>query len=146
MASELGPSEAVAVPGLTRVLVVDDDFDSAEVLGLVLGDAGYDVRVEMTARKAIDAASEFTPHFAIVDIGLPETSGYELVAILRSIPHLNECRYIALSGHATESMSKQSLVVGFERHLNKPITIERVLAALEAPRASVASRTTRGER
>src|SRR6187402_1316083 len=101
MASELGPSGAVAVPESTRVLVVDDDFDSAEVLGSVLSDAGYDVRVETSARKAIAAVAQFTPHFAIVDIGMPETNGYELVAILRGIPHLNECRYIALSGHAT---------------------------------------------
>ena len=136
---DLRPSGLQTVSQATRVLVVDDDFDSAEVLGLVLVDAGYDVRVALNAGQALEFVAEFTPQIAIVDIGMPAINGYELVAMLRDIPHLSDCRYIALSGHAAESMSKQSQIAGFERYLNKPVTIRDVLAALEAPRASVAS-------
>ena len=142
MPSELRPSGVPATSRPTRacrVLVVDDDFDSAEVLGLVLADEGYEVKVALRALEAIEVVSEFTPHFAIVDIGMPEINGYELVAMLRGLPSLVDCRYVALSGHPAEGLSKQSQVAGFERHLNKPVTIKEVLDALETPRASVAS-------
>ncbi|MES1175224.1 MAG: response regulator [Myxococcales bacterium] len=105
-----------------RVLIVDDDFDSAEVMSILLERAGFEVQVALKASSALLVVDEFIPNVAIIDIGLPEVSGYELVQALRAKPALRACLYIAVTGYSGEALSERSANAGFETHLTKPVS------------------------
>ena len=120
--------------GATRVLIVDDDCDASEILGLLLGDHDFDVRVALSATEAVRLAATFLPQFAIIDIGLPEMTGSELLGALRTDPRLADCKYLALTGHAGESAQKSSADAGFDWHLTKPVCSRDVIAALRERR------------
>jgi CheY-like chemotaxis protein len=110
-----------------RVLVVDDNADSADLLELFLRRAGHDARAAATARAALAVAPDFRPHVALIDIGLPDMDGYTLTNRLRAMPELRECRFIAVTGHTSHSAIARSIAAGFEAHLSKPVNVDDVL-------------------
>jgi CheY-like chemotaxis protein len=110
-----------------RILVVDDNDDIGEVMGEMLREMGHDVVVVTDGPAALATVERFTPHVAMIDIGLPEMDGYELVTRLRALNHLEGLMLIAVTGYGRPSDREQSRVAGFHHHLVKPID----LAALE---------------
>jgi CheY-like chemotaxis protein/anti-sigma regulatory factor (Ser/Thr protein kinase) len=86
-----------------KILVVDDNVDSAEILAAALSAKGYDTRVAHDAPVAMRIAADFRPSVAFLDIGLPVMDGYELAARLRELPDLNGMKLIALTGYGQES-------------------------------------------
>jgi CheY-like chemotaxis protein len=93
-------SGARDVSNRRRVLVVDDDSDSADLLELWLERAGHQVCVANGAVAALALVEDFRPQIALVDIGLPDMDGYELVATLQAKPELEACRFIAVTGYS----------------------------------------------
>src|SRR5262249_678120 len=81
-----------------RILLVDDNAEFATSLSILLQSLGHDVRVANDARAGLAAAREFTPHFAFLDIGLPEINGYQLAAQIRALPAAERIRLVAVSG------------------------------------------------
>jgi CheY-like chemotaxis protein len=113
-----------------RVLVVDDDYDSAEVLSYVLRSAGCEVRVALDGSAALAVVAEFEPDAAIVDLGLPTMTGYDLVGLLRSMPALQACRFLAITGYIANGLAERSAAAGFVAHFTKPVRSVELLAAL----------------
>jgi PAS domain S-box-containing protein len=113
-----------------RVLVVDDNEDSAELLGQLLAQLGHDVRIAHDGPRALSVASELIPEVAVLDIGLPVMDGYELAARLRELYGANGLRLVALTGFGQDTDKARSLAAGFHRHLTKPIEARELLAAL----------------
>lgn len=111
-----------------RVLVVDDNADSGELLGLILSKAGHEPRVVTNALDALNAASEFRPHVALIDIQMPGMDGYELAKRLKQLPELKDCRLLAVSGQPGQKAIARSVSAGFESVWAKPISAEDVLA------------------
>ena len=114
-----------------RILVVDDNVDSAEMLAAALSAKGYDTRVAHDAPVAMRIAADFRPSVAFLDIGLPVMDGYELAVHLREIPELNGMKLVALTGYGQESDRQRSREAGFDHHLVKPVdftAVESVLA------------------
>ncbi len=120
----------------TRVLVVDDDFDSAEVVSVILTREGCEVRVGLNAQEALSIVASFTPEIALLDIGLPGSDGYELLAALQAIPALGTCRYVAVTGYDSPEARRQSRDAGFSAHLVKPVPIATLLGAIEGVKLS----------
>jgi signal transduction histidine kinase/ActR/RegA family two-component response regulator len=124
-----------------RVLVVDDNEDAAEMLAIVLSDAGYVVDVAYDAPQALARDAESPADVAVLDIGLPVMDGYELAARLRQTRALAEQApripyLIALTGYGQASDRERSRRAGFDLHLVKPVDLTAILAALAAvPRA-----------
>jgi CheY-like chemotaxis protein len=114
-----------------RVLVVDDNEDAAEGLALSLRLRGYGVRVAHDGPSAIEAAREFHPVIALLDIGLPVMDGYELAGRLRQLPGLEALRLVAVTGYGQESDRARSRAAGFHAHLVKPADFGKVLRAIE---------------
>jgi len=114
-----------------RILIVEDDADSGEALMHLLLDVGHQVRLVMKPALARAAASEFLPEVAIVDIGLPMISGYEVLALLRALPELAGCRFFAVTAHAGVDMLERSLAAGFDHHLTKPLAVPHLLRCLD---------------
>jgi len=109
-----------------RILLVEDDQDTGEALGILLRGAGYDVRTVRSAQAALDSNLD-TVDLMISDIGLPGESGLELMRRIRLSRHLAG---VALSGYGTEADVRASQEAGFSAHLTKPVTFDRLLATI----------------
>jgi PAS domain S-box-containing protein len=120
------PTDAAAAASGMRILVVDDNVDSACTLSEILRVKGHATRVAHDGPDALNAAAEFHPDLAFLDIGLPVMDGYELAARLRALPGLSGIRLIALTGYGQESDREQTRAVGFEHHLVKPVDLSIV--------------------
>jgi len=107
-----------------RVLIVDDDADSAELLVQLLEMRGHEVRSVHSASQAVTEAAEFLPDVAILDVGLPDMSGYELAQLLRKSDALRECKLIAVTGYSGDSVVARCKMAGFDQHLVKPVDLE----------------------
>ncbi|NND02713.1 MAG: response regulator, partial [Acidimicrobiia bacterium] len=101
-----------------RILVVDDNVDSATATASLLGLDGYGVNVAHSGRGAIRSVEEDPPHCVVLDIGLPDVSGHEVGRQLRTKGF--EGLLIALSGRGEESDMEMSLAAGFDKHIVKP--------------------------
>jgi CheY-like chemotaxis protein len=113
-----------------RVLVVEDDADSAELLGLMLEHSGYQVYVVNSVAAAIETAYLAQPHAALIDLGLPDGDGFEVLIALQAEPTLRRCRFVATTGYGDQETMARSLALGFDEHLTKPLHREIVLAAV----------------
>jgi len=104
-----------------RVLVVEDDEDSALLLAETLGDHGYTVEVAHDGASAIAKAREFEPQVGVLDVGLPDMDGYQLAGELRALGLPGDLRLIALTGYGGDEELRRSQAAGFDVHLVKPI-------------------------
>ena len=106
---------------MRRVLVVDDNVDSARGTALILSRNGHDVRVAYDGPGAVAAAQEYLPEFVLLDIGLPGMDGYEVARHLRQDANLAGLTLVAVSGYGQESDRRRSQEAGFDQHLVKPV-------------------------
>jgi PAS domain S-box-containing protein len=104
-----------------RILVADDNKDAADALAMLLEIAGHEVRVAHNGRAALTLAQTFRPEVGLVDIGMPELSGYEVARALRHEQWGSDIYLIALTGWGQEGDRQQALEAGFDCHLTKPI-------------------------
>ena len=109
-----------------RVLVVDDNFDTAETMALALELFGCETRMAHTATDALEVAAEFAPDVALLDIGLPDYNGYELARRLRALPRGLDTTLIAATGWGQDKDRTLALDAGFDHHLTKPIDFEQL--------------------
>ncbi|MBI3900485.1 MAG: response regulator [Gammaproteobacteria bacterium] len=122
-----------------RVLIVDDNVDSAQGLGMWLETVGHKVRLAHTGDEGFKAALEFHPDAVLLDIGLPGLNGYELAKRLRKYPQLSDVPLIAVTGFSGEADRHQATAAGFDHYLVKPIDYDTLLRALAQPTATVAA-------
>ena len=116
----------------TRVLVVDDNRDAAELTARLLAAAGYETRFAYEPISALSLAEVMRPQIAILDIGLPVMDGYALGRELRSRLSDGPPILIALSGYSQERDHQRSRDAGFALHLAKPVEAERLVEVLDA--------------
>ena len=128
---------AVPSPGsstLRRVLVVDDNIDSAESLALLLRLKGYDVEVAHDGPAALEAAVSFQPEAVLLDIGLPGLDGFQVAGELRLRPPTERALLVALTGYGQEDDQRRSREAGFDHHLVKPVDPQVIYELLVAGR------------
>ncbi|MDB5751952.1 MAG: luxQ 3 [Ramlibacter sp.] len=113
-----------AVDGGRRVLVVDDNVDAADSLGMLLAGGGHEIRVVHTGRAALEAAASFRPQLVFLDIGLPDLSGYDVAATLRRDHPGSGLRIVALTGWGNQQARDRSAESGFDLHLTKPVAMD----------------------
>jgi CheY-like chemotaxis protein len=111
------------------VLVVDDNADAASLLGVLLETQGHDVRIAHDAKAALAIHAEFVADVALLDIGLPGTSGYDLARQLRASAS-RPLRLIAVTGWGQDGDRERARAAGFDGHLTKPAQLDTLLAAL----------------
>ncbi|MFT3927952.1 MAG: response regulator [Myxococcales bacterium] len=111
-----------------RILVVEDDEDSAELLAETLQVRGHRVAVAHSGADGLELASRFEPEVVFLDLGLPDMDGVDLCPRLRALP-TPPGRLVALTGYGGDQA--QLLAAGFDRCLLKPAAAEALLAALE---------------
>jgi signal transduction histidine kinase/ActR/RegA family two-component response regulator len=119
-------------PGLpARILVVDDNRDAAETLGMALRYSGYEVAITTLPQEVAGLLSRQHFDVAVLDIGMPVIDGYELAAQIRT--HMGDRApwLIALTGYGQSSDREKALSSGFDEHMVKPIDLERLIQTLE---------------
>jgi signal transduction histidine kinase/DNA-binding response OmpR family regulator len=104
-----------------RILVVDDNVDSAHSLGMMLELMGNDVRTAHDGFAAVEVAAEFRPGVVLLDIGMPKMNGYEAARHIREQPWGKDMLLIAQTGWGQEQDRAESEQAGFDHHLVKPI-------------------------
>ncbi|MBB3003114.1 MULTISPECIES: PAS domain-containing hybrid sensor histidine kinase/response regulator [Paraburkholderia] len=124
-----------------RVLVVDDNRDSADSLAMLLELKGHDVRVAYSATQARECVSDFTPDAALIDIAMPEIDGYAALRFLRAHPPLAHTLFAAMTGFGQAADVELTRAAGFEMHLVKPVDaalFDELLARAAVRRAALA--------
>ncbi|MEO8277544.1 MAG: ATP-binding protein [Thermoanaerobaculia bacterium] len=127
-------AEEAAAPPLRRskILVVDDNQDAAELLAQGLKLIGHEACVAHDGIAALALATEHRFEAAFLDIGLPAMDGYELAQRLRKLPTFANARLVAITGYGQPSDMERSRAAGFDEHLVKPVdldAIERLIAS-----------------
>jgi CheY-like chemotaxis protein len=107
--------------GGLRILVVDDNVDSAETIALLLQLDGHSVEVAHDGPRAVAAARAFVPDLILLDIGLPGLDGYAVARTLRALPEMQTTMLVALTGYGMDEDRQRSREAGFDHHLTKPV-------------------------
>jgi len=103
-----------------RILVVDDNRDQAESLGMLLEIFGHQVRIAYDGAQALEIAETFKPQMVLLDIGLPGMSGYDVARRLRELPATRNAVFIALTGYGQREDRDLAAAAGFQHHFIKP--------------------------
>lgn len=114
-------AEPAQVSKRLRVLVADDNLDSAQTCSMLLEMWGHDVRVANSGTEALEIADAFQPEVVLLDIGMPDLSGYEVAGALRSRPWAKDATLIAVTGWGQEDDKQRASNAGFNHHLTKPV-------------------------
>jgi CheY-like chemotaxis protein len=119
-----------------RVLVVDDNFDSADSLSCVLQVMGYQTRIAHDGIEAIRAADDYRPGIILLDLGLPKMNGLEVAGVIRDSDWGKHTLLIALSGWGQEEDRRKTGEAGFDFHFVKPVDIAALtdIMTTRAPR------------
>ena len=124
------PSTATE-PRKARILVVDDNIDTARGMARLLKLIGHTIATAHSGPEAIEAARQHRPDFVLLDIGLPGMTGYEVAARLRQEESCQGAVIIAVSGYGQDEDRRRSKESGFDHHLIKPLDHDALLALLE---------------
>ncbi|MCI0704253.1 MAG: ATP-binding protein [Planctomycetia bacterium] len=140
LAPERSTSEsAFAIPAMSlRILVVDDNWDTAATLAVLLRSAGHNIRTAHDGLEAVSAAQEFQPEVILLDIGLPKLNGYDAARQIRALPGGSRMVLMAMTGWGNQSDRIQSKEAGFDHHLVKPVdpmALLQLLALVAQPAA-----------
>jgi len=114
-----------------KVLVVEDDRDTAETLRTLLDLCGYQVTVAHTSKQGIETARQLEPHIVLCDIGLPDGDGYIVASVLRQSSHSTAARLIAVTAFGDPQHRLRALAAGFGQHLVKPVDPRLLLYELQ---------------
>jgi signal transduction histidine kinase len=131
----MAPSSGRKAPGgaapatRKRVLVVDDNVDSAEMMVLLVQSWGHDAFHASDGPGAVAMAHELGPDVVLLDIGLPGMDGYEVAARLRDDPLTEAARIIAVSGYGQDADRLKSRAAGCDEHLVKPVDLKSLAKA-----------------
>src|SRR4029078_9755911 len=147
---DVASTQSVCAPALSlqlldgiKVLVVDDEHDSRELLTMILTRCGSDVRCSDSAAHAIEAFNEWHPDLLVSDIGMPNEDGYSLIQKGRSLDsnYARKVPAVALTAYATDEDRMHALSAGFQMHVPKPIEPESFVTSLASMLAGDGSTT-----
>jgi PAS domain S-box-containing protein len=127
-----------------RVLVVDDELDTRQLLAFILEEYGAEAMTVDSASAVLAQLESFQPDILLSDIGMPEVDGYTLISRVRSLPaeRGGQVPAIALTAYAREEDREKALAAGFQGHISKPVDPSRLVAAI----VDLLNRRSRGGR
>ena len=124
---------------MLRILVVDDDRDGADSLGLLLEELGNQVHVTYGGMQALDVAAVFQPHLMLLDLAMPDMDGCQLVTNFRQMPAFADTRIVAITGHADSGHKTMAIKAGYDMVLSKPVALGEIKAVLASALRTVSA-------
>ncbi len=113
-----------------RVLVVDDNRDGADALGLLAEELGHEVHVTYGGATALEVARAFQPDLMLIDLAMPDMDGCSLVKRIQKLPAFAQTKLVAITGHADQGHKTFAMKAGFDAVLFKPVALTEIKAAL----------------
>lgn len=107
----------------SRILIVEDDPDTADSLSELLGMLGCETKVARDGHEAVERAIGFKPKIVLLDIGLPGMNGYDVAQVLRRTPGLSSVLIVAISGYGEPEDKRNAYSVGIDLHVTKPVQV-----------------------
>lgn len=118
-------------PGPCRILVVDDDQDTAQTFAYLLVGMGHEAIFVTDSSQVVATVNRIKPHMIFLDIGMPGLNGYEVAKLLRKeYPPDSSLRLVAITGQSDEKAHIKSRQAGFDAHVKKPVAIDLVEAII----------------
>jgi CheY-like chemotaxis protein len=114
-----------------RVMVVEDNYDIRESTRELLNMAGFEVTAVSTGAEALESAPSIDPNIILLDVGLPDLSGYEVARRLREVPQFASTILIAVTGYDTPEARALSAAAGFDHHVCKPVSYDEFATLLK---------------
>lgn len=136
MSTDSIPASTSSTPGQLQVLVVDDNTDAAESLGVLLDIEGHAAHIAHTGAEALQVAQSRALDVVFLDIGLPDMTGYDVAKRMRMLPGMQKTLLVALTGWGTQDDRQRTRDAGFDRHLTKPAELPAVEELLRAAAAA----------
>ena len=132
--SDVLPLNSAKIFDGVRILVVDDEADSRDLISTLLTRCGGEVRCSESAAEAIQAFAEWSPDLLLSDIGMPNEDGYSLIKKVRKLrsKRAKQIPAIALTAYATDEDRSLALAAGFQIHLTKPVEPKSLLTSIAA--------------
>ncbi len=132
--SDVPPLDSAKIFDGVRILVVDDEADSRELISTLLTGCGGEVRCSESAAEAIRTFAEWSPDLLLSDIGMPNEDGYSLIKKVRKLrsKRAKQVPAIALTAYATDEDRSAALAAGFQLHLAKPVEPKSLLTSIAA--------------
>jgi CheY-like chemotaxis protein len=127
-AGDATPPLPTSVSAGLRVLVVDDNVDTAQSVSLLLKTVACITETAYDGQSAIERAKSFRPDVIVLDIGLPGLDGYEVATRIRRDPAIKHAKLIAISGYGQEQDRTRAKQAGFDHHLVKPVQFDALCA------------------
>ena len=118
-----------------KIVIADDNRDSADSMAMLLGAFGHDVHVAYDGNQAVAKVDEIKPDVVLLDIGMPGMDGYECARAIRTREWAAKTLLIALTGWGQDEDKRRALEAGFDRHLTKPVDPVLLEGALRPPQA-----------
>lgn len=119
-------SYAVGIGKTFRILIVDDNADSAIALAMCLESQGFELEIRYNGEDGFEAAQKFRPDAILLDIGLPDIDGYEVTRRMRQDPLLQGVLVMAMTGYSGEADKMRAESVGFNHYMVKPINFTKL--------------------
>jgi PAS domain S-box-containing protein len=137
-----GDAGAASLPIQRRILVADDNYDSADSLARLLSSAGNEVRTAYDGQQCLEVAAEFHPDVILLDIGMPRMDGYEVCRRIRREDWGQGILMIAVTGWGQEQDRRRTVAAGFDVHLVKPVRPARLFELLAEQSGSYSAPST----
>lgn len=125
------PAKNISNSKNQQVLIIDDNEDAALSLAMLLEIDGHEVRTAHDGASGMDLLLQFPAQIILLDIGLPDISGYEIAKQIRQRPEGRTALLIALTGWSQEQDKADAVAAGFDLHLTKPVDYPRLLVMLD---------------
>jgi CheY-like chemotaxis protein len=129
-ADAAGDGEAGSGSHPLRVMVVDDNRDSADSASSIVRLLGYRVESAYDGASALELARKLRPHTVLLDLAMPELDGFETLRRLRVQPGMDNAYVIAMTGYGSEEDRRRTRAAGFDGHLTKPVELDALVGYL----------------
>jgi CheY-like chemotaxis protein len=113
-----------------KVLAVDDDHDSLEIVKRILSGRNAEVQIASSADEAMEVFAAFTPDVILSDVGMPGKDGYDLIRMIRKHPKGSKTPAAALTALARAEDRMRALTAGFQTHIAKPVSSAEIVATV----------------
>lgn len=114
----------------TRILVVDDDHNTLEMLSELLSSYDAEVRTAESVVLALRVCRSWTPDILVSDLGMPDLDGYDLIRSILAAPHPLSMKAIAITGFSRQEDRERALAAGYDIFLTKPVDLEQLLNSI----------------
>jgi DNA-binding response OmpR family regulator len=121
-----------------KILVIDDEPEITDIVETYFENLGYTVETANGGHEGVETARTFKPNLVLLDIMMPETSGYEICTELKRMPELSGVPVVFLTGRDTREDSGRSFQVGGDMFVKKPFSCERLAELVKIALASAA--------